>query len=243
MLACGSVELVEITQKLARRIDRHRFAPPVAYVYNPLVYAREPHEQYVTRYGRGPKEVLMVGMNPGPFGMAQTGVPFGEVSLVRDWLCIDGEVRPPPRQHPRRPIEGFSCARSEISGARLWGWARDRFRTPERFFERFFIYNYCPLAFLEASGRNRTPAQLPIAERRALVGPCGQALRAIVEELRPDIVVGVGQWAEARARESLEGLDVRIARMLHPSPASPSANRNWVEKAEADLRAAGIRLG
>ena len=35
------------------------------------------------------KRVVFLGMNPGPFGMAQVGVPFGEVAAVRDWLRID----------------------------------------------------------------------------------------------------------------------------------------------------------
>jgi single-strand selective monofunctional uracil DNA glycosylase len=168
--------------------------------------------------------------------MAQTGVPFGEVSLVRDWLRIEEEVGHPPVEHPKRPIQGFECSRSEVSGRRVWGWARDRFGTPETFFSRFFIANYCPLAFLEESGRNRTPDKLPIVERKPLLDLCDRALAETIEVLAPKLVVGFGRFATMRAKAALEGLDVTVGTVLHPSPASPAANRGWVERAERQLR-------
>ncbi len=132
---------------------------------------------------------------------------------------------------------------SEVSGARLWGWARDRFGTPERFFERFFVVNYCPLVFLEEGGRNRTPDKLKAAERKLLLAVCDKALRRTVEVLRPKAVVGVGVYARDRSRASLEGLgDIEIGVMLHPSPANPKANRGWAAKAEQDLAALGIAV-
>src|SRR5690606_21281024 len=157
-----------------------------------LEYARIPYERYLARYGVGQKEVLLLGMNPGPFGMAQTGVPFGEVSLVRDWLRIEGPVGKPAEEHPKRPILGFDCHRSEVSGARIWGWAKERFQSPDRFFSRFFVFNYCPLVFMEASGRNLTPDKLPKAERESLFAACDEALRRLVELWEPRWVIGVG---------------------------------------------------
>lgn len=236
------MSLVRIDRKLSERVSALTFAEPVCHVYNPLAYARAPHEAFLKRYGQGPKEVLFLGMNPGPWGMAQTGVPFGDVGLVRDWLGITGKVGRPDGEHPKRRVEGFACARSEVSGSRLWGWARERFETPERFFARFFVINYCPLAFLEASGRNRTPDKLPKAEREALLGPCDEALRASVALLKPKHVVGVGVWAKKVAQRVVGDLDVSISSMLHPSPASPKANRGWAPQAEQDLAAAGIRF-
>jgi single-strand selective monofunctional uracil DNA glycosylase len=233
------MDLVRISRALARNVDALRFAAPVAYVYNPLDYARAPHEAYLERYGAAPKEVVLLGMNPGPFGMAQTGVPFGEIGAVRDWLGIDGRVKKPAREHPKRPVLGFACPRSEVSGARLWGWARSRFETPERFFERFFVVNYCPLAFLEASGRNLTPDKLRAAEREPLFRACDDALRQTVEALRPRIVIGVGAFAAARARDAL-GDGSGVGTVLHPSPASPKANRGWAEQAERELRGLGV---
>src|SRR6188768_1279806 len=103
-----AASLREISRRLATRVSGLRFAAPVAYTYNPLLYARAPHEAYLERYGQGPKECLLLGMNPGPFGMAQTGVPFGDVGMVRGWLEIEGAVTKPAREHPGRPVSGFA---------------------------------------------------------------------------------------------------------------------------------------
>lgn len=237
------MSLNSITDRLVRDLRPLQFGPPVAHVYNPLEYARSCWDQYVERFGQGTREVVLVGMNPGPFGMAQTGVPFGEVGMVRDWLRICGEVGRPEKEHPKRPITGFDCPRSEVSGARLWGWARDRFGTPERFFERFFIANYCPLVFMEESGANRTPDKLPAAEREPLFAACDRALRDLIEEMQPRLVIGVGQFAEKRALAVLEGKDIRVGRVLHPSPASPLANRGWAEAVDRELEALGVSVG
>ncbi len=235
-------DLAAVARDLRAEVSGLSFAPPVAHVYNPLDYAWAPHERYLRRYGAGPKEVVLVGMNPGPWGMAQTGVPFGEVAMVRDWLGIEGAVGAPASPHPKRPVEGFACRRSEVSGRRLWGWARERFGAPEPFFARFFVANYCPLAFLEASGRNRTPDKLPAAERAPLFAACDRALRRSVERLAPRRVVGIGGFAESRARAALDGLAVTIGGILHPSPASPAANLGWSRQAERQLREVGIEL-
>ncbi|MCZ7686046.1 MAG: single-stranded DNA-binding protein [Sandaracinaceae bacterium] len=216
-------------------MDALRFAPPVAYVYDPLTYARGPHEAYLERYGRPPKEVVLLGMNPGPFGMAQTGVPFGDPRMVREWLGVEGPVGRPPREHDKRPVLGFASTRSEVSGTRLWGWARDRFGTPERFFARFFVVNYCPLVFMEESGKNRVPEKLPASEREPLFAACDRALAGTIRALSPKVVIGVGKFAEDRARAVL-GDSVRIGRILHPSPASPLANNGWAESVDAQLR-------
>ena len=241
-MAAAEHPLVDASRELGRAVDRLTFGPPITHVYNPLFYARAPHEAYLTRYGNGPKEVLLLGMNPGPFGMAQTGVPFGDVGLVRDWLGIAGEVSRPKLMHDKRPVLGFACARGEVSGQRLWGWARQRFGAPEAFFSRFFVVNYCPLAFIEVTGKNRTPDKLPASERAPLFAACDQALRDIADLLRPRHVVGIGAFALARAGEALAGRDVSISTILHPSPQSPLANSGWAPRIEAQLAAAGIAL-
>ncbi len=234
-----SMPLTEIARQLSEAVGALRFSAPVTHVYNPLEYAWAPHSTYLEKWGRFFPATLLVGMNPGPWGMVQTGVPFGEVTLVREWLRIEGPVGKPCAEHPKRPVLGFDCPRSEVSGARLWGWARERYGAPERFFRRFFVYNYCPLAFLEAGGRNRTPDKLPAGERAALFDPCDSALREVAALLGSRRVVGIGKFAQGRAREALRGRDVQLGTILHPSPASPAANRGWAEAAERGLRSLG----
>jgi single-strand selective monofunctional uracil DNA glycosylase len=235
-------DLVKVSRRLCRAVDALDFGEPVSHVYNPLRYARRAHEQYLSRFGDGTKEVVLVGMNPGPFGMAQTGVPFGDVTFVRDWMGIEAKVDSVSNAHPKRPVLGFDCERSEVSGSRLWGWARDRFGDPDAFFERFFVVNYCPLVFLESSGRNRTPDKLPATERGALIAPCDRALRESVALLQPEHVVGVGVWAAKRAAAALGDEVDSVGTVLHPSPASPKANRGWAKQAESDFRRLGIEV-
>lgn len=216
------------------------FAAPVTHVYNPLDYAGALNDAYLRRFGKGPKRAVFLGMNPGPWGMAQTGVPFGEVAMVRDWMKLDAPVAQPAHPHPKRPVQGLACTRSEVSGKRLWGAIAREFITPEAFFERHFVANYCPLSFMEASGLNRTPDKLPAAERAPLYAACDKHLRRLVEILEPEWVIGVGGFAEDRARTALAGMNVKTGRILHPSPASPAANRGWDEAVAKELTAMGL---
>ncbi|UCE31716.1 MAG: single-stranded DNA-binding protein [Burkholderiales bacterium] len=235
--------LIDAARTLSAALAELRFAAPVALVYNPLQYARAAHETYLRRFGDARKRVVMLGMNPGPFGMMQTGVPFGEVAAVRDWMGITAPIDRPGREHPKRPIQGFDCPRSEVSGRRLWGWARERFGTPERFFADYLVLNYCPLVFLEASGRNRTPEQLPAAELAPLVAACDRHLERALALLAPELAVGIGGFAERRLRAVIgDRKPPRIGAILHPSPASPAANRGWQAQAERQLAALGAPL-
>ncbi len=236
----GAATLVRIALDVRRSTGRLRFGLPVTHVYNPLDYAWEPHRRYLERYGRGRRPVLLVGMNPGPWGMAQTGVPFGDVALVRDWLGISGRVRRPACEHPLRPVRGFDCTRREVSGMRLWGWARETFGDPERFFRSFFIHNWCPLSFMEATGRNRTPDRLRREDRQPLIEICDAALRRVIDSFDPGHIFGIGRFAEHRVREVVGGASIRVGYLLHPSPASPSANRGWEASVRRTLRQAGI---
>ena len=219
--------LFKTTDDLLKSLESLEFSHPVTHIYNPLKYARSAYDEYLKRYGGRRKEVLLLGMNPGPWGMIQTGIPFGEISAVRDWMGIQPHHGVPGRFHPKRPVEGFLCKRREVSGTRLWGWAESRFGTPENFFSRFFVANYCPLMFLEEGGRNRTPNQIPVAERKSLLAPCDQALRETVLYFQPRHVVGIGAFAADRAKAALGGLDVTVGRITHPSPANPKANKGW----------------
>ena len=231
--------LLAAADELAVAADQDAFGPPVACVYNPLRYASAAHRRYITAYAKENVRAVFLGMNPGPFGMVQTGIPFGDVRTVIDWLGIADGVEPPARQHPKRPVQGFACTKIEVSGSRLWGLFAERFGTPDRFFAEHFVLNYCPLAFLGDTGRNIPPDKLSGPAMRALQVACDHHLRAAVAALRPRWVVALGVYAERRARGALSG-EQHVIRLLHPSPASPRANAGWAEQATAELAAAGI---
>ena len=231
--------VLAVLADLRDQAGRLRFADPISHVYNPLDYAWPAVQEYFTRHGDSRRRVLLLGMNPGPWGMAQTGVPFGEVRAVREWLKLSAGVGKPQREHPRRPVLGPDCPRSEVSGRRLWGLFADRFETPDRFFAEHMVLNHCPLAFMEDSGRNRTPDKLPAQERQPLLAVCDAALAAIIDLYQPAWCVGVGGYAEARLRAVCDG-GARIGKLLHPSPASPAANRGWADLAERQLVEQGI---
>jgi len=232
--------LIRAANVLSDKLDPIQFGAPVTHVYNPLRHAGRGHRRYLRRFGDSPKRVVFLGMNPGPYGMTQTGVPFGEISAVRDWLQIEERIERPANEHPKRPVDGFACTRSEVSGARLWGAIADHWRKPEAFFRRHFIANYCPLVFMEETGRNRTPDKLPGAERDALYEACDDHLRRLIQILEPEWIVGIGAFAENRARIALADRDLNFGRILHPSPASPKANRGWANEARKDIRALGL---
>ena len=233
--------LIRAAKELSDAVDTLHFAPPVSHLYNPLTYAWAPHEAYLRRFGTNRKKIIFLGMNPGPFGMVQCGVPFGEIAAVRDWMKIDNEVEQPAQQNPKRPIEGFSCTRSEVSGRRLWSLFQQHFASADAFFTDHFVANYCPLAFFD-QGRNLTPDKLPSAESSPLYAACDEHLRKVVEILEPEWMIGIGAFAEARATKALQGMDLRIGKVLHPSPASPAANRGWAEAASKQLNALGLFL-
>jgi single-strand selective monofunctional uracil DNA glycosylase len=233
--------LIKAADNLRLALRSLTFSPPVDRVYNPLDYAWEPHTQWIRKFGNSPKKLLLLGMNPGPFGMAQTGVPFGEVAAVRDWMGISAPVSKPPHEHPKRPIDGFNCKRSEVSGRRLWGWARDSFGSADRFFSHHFAVNFCPLIFLEDSGRNRTPDKIPAPEIAPVEAACRLHLAEVIRILQPDWLIGVGNFAAAQlATVITPESTARIVRIPHPSPANPAANRDWSGAASLALAAAGV---
>src|SRR5690606_874754 len=235
-------KMLALTQRLAQECEALRFEAPVAYVYNPLVYAWEPHAEYLRRYAREGVEAVLVGMNPGPYGMLQTGVPFGDVGMVRDWLGIEGPVGQPSRQHPKRPVQGFAIRRGEVSGRRVWGWAQERFGTPQAFADRFFVANYCPLGFFAANGANVTPDALRGAAREARYAACDRAMAETLQLLRPRVAIGIGRFAEQRLRQIAEPLGIAVGGVTHPSPANPRSHGGWAPHMDAAAAAHGIVL-
>ena len=237
-----STELKKISNSLASECRNLRFGSHVAAVYNPLEYAKEPHKIYLELAGSTTKKVIFLGLNPGPWGMAQTGIPFGEIAVVRDWLGIEAAVYKPEREHPKRPIEGFACARSEVSGRRLWGLFRERFGTSEKFFRGHFVANYCPLVFMNEGGANITPDKLPANETESLFKICDLALIDTIKLLKPQWVIGIGGFAKKRidSVSEVSGAKFFSAQILHPSPANPRANAGWKEDVLKTLIELGV---
>lgn len=234
--------IIESTLRLREKLTDLQFSPPVAWVYRPLEYAWLPHCQYLERFGKGKKSVLFLGMNPGPFGMAQSGIPFGDIAAVRDWMKIEAPVEKPAKEHPKRPIDGFACQRSEVSGRRLWGLFADRYPAADKFFQNHFVLNFCPLVWMSESGANLTPDKLPSREMAPVEEACLLHLSEVINAMSPKFLVGIGAFAEMRLTRALalSGHSGVVGRILHPSPASPAANRGWAEAASRQLEALGI---
>lgn len=232
-----SEQLKKAALELNKEVKEMTFSSPVSHVYNPLEYAWRSHSQYLEKYGNSKKRVVFMGMNPGPWGMAQTGIPFGEIESVEQWLEITAPIGKPPNEHPKRPVDGFLCKRSEVSGRRLWGLFKQRFADVRTFFHSHFVANYCPLVFMEESARNRTPDKLKTDEKKKLFDACDRHLCRTAEILEPEWFIGVGKFAFTRAHHALEhsAPHIKTAWILHPSPASPAANRDWAGTATRQL--------
>ncbi len=209
------------------------------YVYNPLEYAWAAHRQFLEKYVNHKVNVLFLGMNPGPFGMMQTGIPFGEINAVREYLKIDAPVFKPEKEHPARPVLGFDTKRSEISGQRFWGLIKSVYPDPFGFFKYQTVFNYCPLGFLlnTKTAKNETPDHLMKSERDELERICSVYLSDIIDILGPSILVGVGKYAQKKL-ESVASRQL-VSSIIHPSPGNPLANVNWVENTQLKLKEIG----
>ena len=237
-------ELEAAAQELIEELAPLSFSDPVSHTYNPLEYAWAPHREYLQRFAATKKRVFFLGMNPGPWGMAQIGVPFGEIPAVRDWMKITDAVDKPANEHPKRPIEGFDCTRSEVSGRRLWGLFAERYPNADDFFADHFVSNFCPLVWMGETGRNITPDKLPKSESAPVDMACRKHLAKQIELLNPEFLIGVGAFAEkqlkATVKEYFPEKDFKIGKILHPSPASPAANKGWPAVPEQQLIDLGI---
>lgn len=237
-----SSKLIRAGRDLADELRPLKFSGPVTHTYLTVDYARAGYEGYLARFGASKKRVLMLGMNPGPYGMAQTGVPFGEIDAVKNWMGLNPEIGRPENEHPKRKISGMACERSEVSGRRLWGLFSERFPNAEDFFKEHLVMNFCPLVWMKDTGANLTPDKIRAEEMKPVDAACQRHLLRVIELLDPQYLIGVGAYAEKKlvaARDEL-GHRAETGKILHPSPASPAANRGWAEAARRQLHELGV---
>lgn len=232
--------LESLTKDFSNEIDKLSFSSPF-YVYNPLSYAWANHEAYLSTYVNKGASVLYLGMNPGPFGMVQTGIPFGAIDPVLNYLKLTKPINKPKVEHPNRPIEGLLTKRNEVSGSRLWSLFESEFPNPKDFFKTQTVFNYCPLAFLDSSktAKNITPDKLLKNERQELERLCDEYLRQSIDQVGWTTLIGVGLYAKKKL-EALKLPNVKVYSIIHPSPASPLANKGWAERTKADLQSFGV---
>ena len=237
-LSRAAAGLRDDAEDLARRMESEGVADCV---YNPLMYAWDIHEEFIRVSGGSGAKTILMGMNPGPHGMGQMGVPFAATSVVRDLLGISGiDVSKPAISHPKRPVNGLAHPKEEVSGTRLWGLLQDRYGGADQIFQNVFIVNHCPLMILHGPrGTNVTPNNVSGPAVRDLLERCDQHLMEVVMALGAEQVIGIGKYAEKRANLALGEMGIRVMTCWHPSPASPLANRNggkdWRENVSAVL--------
>ena len=170
--------------------------------------------------------------------ISTSGVPFGEVSVVNNWLKINGVVGKPKVEHPKRQIEGLNCKRREVSGERFWNFIKSVSGTPDNFFKNCLVYNHCPLIFMGKSGKNVTPPDMKIDVRNKLLQLCDETLKDVIELYSVKHIVGLGRFAETRAKKVVNDnliKDAEVSFLIHPSPASPAANKGWNDLAYKSL--------
>ena len=234
--------MIEASSKL--RDDVEKFADSlvkegsVDAVYNPLAYAWEPHRAYLELASGGGAKTLLLGMNPGPHGMGQMGIPFAATSVVRELLKITNlEVGQPRKPHPKIPISGLDLPKEEVSGTRLWGLLANEYGSAESIFKSVFLLNHCPLMLFSGErATNITPDKITGPTTKALLERCDEHLREVVDIMQIERVIGVGRYSEKRALNALSGIDISVTTCWHPSPASPLANRNKGEDWKKNVR-------
>ena len=234
--------LIKASRRLVQQCALIEFPEDINLIYNPLEYAAAPYEEYLTKFAATPKKNIFIGINPGPWGMVQTGIPFGEVNAVKNYLKIKKAPQTPMTMNPVLPILGQSCSRAEVSGKRLWGLIAATFPQADDFFAENLVFNYCPLFFSRVVGPKRenvTPDKLPREIRTQLYAPCDEFLIQTAKLLRPKFLIGVGGFAHKRLTEIFPDSNYIIDSITHPSPLNARANKNFFGLAGDKLRALG----
>ena len=94
---------------------------------------------------------------------------------------------------------------------------------------------------MNSSGKNIIPSALPKESRKILFDTCDISLKKLVDLLDVEAVVGIGKFACDRARMALKDKpDVKMHLIMHPSPASPAANKDWAGIVKKQLKESGV---
>jgi len=267
----GGVVVNTVADQILAASDRlsERLAalPPVGdlVALDPTRYCRSAWAAYLQMAARLGC-VLVVGMNPGPHGMAQTGVPFTDPWIVDELDLQAPRADVPPAdipavgswRHRSHRARGVLGSKREESAKRLWpllreicapyaavGPSADKIaEATRRVCNEVLLVNALPICWLDPAGKNVSAEQVekraPAQVREGLRDLVNEWLQAVADILRPAAVIGVGRWA----REFVTDLDVDHFVEIpfrdgikHPSP-SAGSEAAWRAEAEPILRRA-----
>lgn len=284
------MDLIKTTRALADDLHALRCPAGVSHVYNPLRYMWPAHERFLSRHyvrereslpnvGRldlyrpagtaKSRRYLILGMNPGPHGMVQTGLPFGDVVNAAAMLGYKtGDQIPAPdlasvALHPSRPVIGLSATRREASGERLWGGLASIWGSLDAVLADCFAANYCPLAYFadDASGTNVTPEEFgkrtvngkpnpryDTAYAAELDEVCLPYLVRVARAMRVEVILAVGRYAEVKAKiiaalcpeATRRCPSPKVVYLTHPSPLATRSAGEWATMARHALDAACV---
>ena len=113
---------------------------------------------------------------------------------------------------PKRPIVGLDLERQEISGQRLWSLMFDHYGDGKTVFSNIFVLNHCPLLLLGESGKNLTPDNLPQSVMKPILAACDKHLKQVVDIMGIERIIGVGKYAEKRAKLAFKAIKAALAR-------------------------------
>lgn len=199
------------------------------FIYNPLEYCLDPFIQYLEKGGEK-RDIVFLGMNPGPFGMMQNGIPFGASNFVNNYLNIekDFDKQKIEKEHPKYKIIGKNIERQEISGTKLWGLIQSFYPDSNTFLENQIVLNYLQLAILDKEkGKNITPDKLNKDVRTKIENICDNQLREILDILESKVLIGVGKYSYDSLLRVKK--NEKVIKINHPSPLNARYFKTWTE--------------
>jgi single-strand selective monofunctional uracil DNA glycosylase len=223
-------------------------------VLNPGRYGERWHARFRRAYPMSPRPLLVFGLNPGPYGMAQTGVPFTDLKRLESalpglWKDLVASGEPVTRPGLAPPSLARHLTRTfESSSVRVYRFLERAYGRPELALREVVFVNPCPLLFIDPeTGANRTPADLPRALRARKAAELVHAFEELrratvleaVAELEPRGAILLGRDVAAAVGEALRAaLGARsVVEWEHPARAVPET---WSRGLADELRKRGL---